>query len=80
MNRYRTIVFAVAVSLGAMVGGSSSALAQTFQNYRCADGTQFIVAFYPYDKRAYLQLDGGELRLASALRSPARVIRGGASR
>jgi membrane-bound inhibitor of C-type lysozyme len=64
MNRYRITVFAAAVSLGAMAGGSSSACAQTFQNYRCADGTQFIVAFYPYDSRAYLQLDGGEMRLA----------------
>jgi membrane-bound inhibitor of C-type lysozyme len=67
MNRYRTTVFAAAVLLGAMAGGSSSAIAQTFQNYRCADGTQFIVAFYPYDRRAYLQLDGGEVRLARRL-------------
>ncbi|WP_414642858.1 lysozyme inhibitor [Bradyrhizobium sp.] len=49
---------------GAMVfvaaaAGPSSATAQTFQNYRCADGTQFIVGFFDYDKRAYLQIDGG---------------------
>ena len=50
-----------------MAGGSSGAFAQTFQNYGCADGTQFIAAFYPYDSRAYLQLDGGEVRLARRL-------------
>jgi membrane-bound inhibitor of C-type lysozyme len=50
-----------------MAGGSSGACAQTFQNYRCADGTQLIVAFYPYDSRAFLQLDGGEMRLARRL-------------
>ena len=37
---------------------ASPALAQTFQNYRCADGTQFIVGFFEYDKRAHLQIDG----------------------
>jgi membrane-bound inhibitor of C-type lysozyme len=54
---------------GAMVfvaaaAGPSSATAQTFQNYRCADGTQFIVGFFDYDKRAYLQIDGGPVTLA----------------
>ena len=44
--------------------GSSPTRAQSFQSYRCADGTQFIVAFFEYDRRAYLQIDGGEVTLA----------------
>jgi membrane-bound inhibitor of C-type lysozyme len=41
-----------------------AALAQSsFRNYRCADGSQFIVGFFQYDKRAHLQLDGKALTL-----------------
>jgi len=29
-----------------MAIGASPALAQTFQNYRCADGSRFIVGFF----------------------------------
>jgi membrane-bound inhibitor of C-type lysozyme len=39
------------------------ASAQTFDSYRCADGTHFILAFYPNDKRAYLQIDGRAVTL-----------------
>jgi membrane-bound inhibitor of C-type lysozyme len=48
----------------AAAAGPSPAIAQSFQNYRCADGTQFIVGFFDYDKRAYLQIDGGPVTLA----------------
>ena len=42
----------------------SAALAQSsFRNYRCADGAQFIVGFFQYDSRAYLQIDGKALTL-----------------
>jgi membrane-bound inhibitor of C-type lysozyme len=44
--------------------GSSAVTAQTFQNYRCADGTQFIVGFFKYDQRAYMQIDGRAVTLA----------------
>ena len=44
--------------------GSSPALAQSFQSYRCADGTQFIVGFFEYDSRAHLQIDGKAVTLA----------------
>ena len=58
-------------SLGAIVllaaAGSSPAAAQTFQNYHCADGTQFIVGFFEYDKRAHLQIDGRAVTLAKRL-------------
>ena len=41
--------------------------AQTsFENYRCADGTQFVVGFFQYDSRAHLQLDGKAVTLAEA--------------
>ena len=43
---------------------ASAALAQTkFRNYRCADGSQFIVGFFQYDSRAHLQLDGKAVTL-----------------
>jgi membrane-bound inhibitor of C-type lysozyme len=45
----------------------SSASAQTFDSYRCADGTHFILAFYPSDKRAYLQIDGRAITLKKSL-------------
>ena len=47
--------------------GSSPALAQSFQNYRCADGTQFIVGFFEYDSRAHLQIDGRAVTLVRRL-------------
>jgi membrane-bound inhibitor of C-type lysozyme len=49
-------------ALGAVLG-SAPASAQTFQSYRCADGTRFIAAFYPYDTRAHLQIDGSPVTL-----------------
>jgi membrane-bound inhibitor of C-type lysozyme len=68
-------------SLGAILllaAGSSPAAAQTFQNYRCADGTQFIVGFFEYDKRAHLQIDGKAVTLARRLGlSGARYSGGG---
>jgi membrane-bound inhibitor of C-type lysozyme len=54
---------------GAAVIGLASASAQTttFQRYRCGDGTQFIVGFYPYDDRAHMQIDGREVTLFKRL-------------
>ena len=68
MNRRKTIVFAAALWVAAAAGGASSALAQTtFQSYRCADGSQFIVGFFQYDKRAHLQIDGKAVTLGKRL-------------
>jgi len=68
MNRRNTAIFSI---FGAMVSvaalGASPASAQTFQSYRCADGTQFIVGFYEYDSRAHLQIDGRAVTLARRL-------------
>ena len=65
MNRRTTSIFG-AMGLVA-VAGSSPALAQTFQSYRCADGTQFIVGFFEYDTRAHLQIDGRAVTLGRRL-------------
>ena len=61
----KTIVFGAA--LAGMASGAPPALAQTFQNYRCADGSRFIVGFFQYDKRAHLQIDGRAVTLAKRL-------------
>ncbi len=64
MNRRNSSIFGVML-LAAV--GPSSALAQSFQNYRCADGTQFIVGFFEYDQRAHLQIDGRAVTLGKRL-------------
>jgi membrane-bound inhibitor of C-type lysozyme len=61
MVRRRHSIFGAVLSAAAL---SSPASAQTFQNYRCADGTQFIVGFFEYDQRAHLQIDGRAVTLA----------------
>jgi membrane-bound inhibitor of C-type lysozyme len=63
----------------ATVAGSSTAPAQTtFQTYRCADGTEFIVGFFQYDKRAHMQVDGKAVTLMKRLAlSGARYSGGG---
>ena len=65
MNRRRTTSFGAAVFFAGMATGSSAGLAQqtSFQNYRCADGSQFIVGFFEYDPRAHLQIDGRAVTL-----------------
>ena len=78
MSRYRNIVVGAAVA--GLIGSLTPLFAQTtsFRDYRCADGTEFIVANYPYDARIYLQIDGGPVTLkrrlfsgtASSLRRP----------
>jgi membrane-bound inhibitor of C-type lysozyme len=64
MNWWDRSIFGAAIFVAVVAGASPSALAQTFQNYRCADGTQFIVGFFEYDKRAHLQIDGRAVTLA----------------
>ena|SRR5437868_5457107 len=66
MDKRKIAGFAAALFLGMV--GSTAALAQTtFKNYRCADGTQFIVGFFQPDSRAHLQLDGKAVTLAKRL-------------
>jgi membrane-bound inhibitor of C-type lysozyme len=67
MSRYRNIVVGAAIAglIGSLAPPFAPLFAQTtsFRNYRCADGTQFIVANYPNDSRVYLQIDGGPVTL-----------------
>jgi membrane-bound inhibitor of C-type lysozyme len=63
----RRVIFAAALSVGAAAGASAAAAQTTFQNYRCADGTQFIAGFFQYDSRAHLQLDGKAVTLVKRL-------------
>ena len=64
MNRRNSSIFSAALLVAGIVGASPPVRAQTFQTYRCADGTQFIVGFFEYDKRAHLQIDGRAVTLA----------------
>src|SRR5260370_41712434 len=67
MNWRKTIILAAVLSAAGILAAAPRALAQSFQTYRCADGTQFIVAFYAYDARAYMQIDGRPVTLAKRL-------------
>ena len=67
MNRYESVISGAALCVAGIVAGASAASAQTFHSYHCADGTRFIAAFYPYDSRAYLQVDGRAVTLAKSL-------------
>jgi membrane-bound inhibitor of C-type lysozyme len=64
MNGCRAIIWGAAVGFSAVAASSLPASAQTFQNYRCADGTRFVAGFYQYDTRAFLQVDGASVILA----------------
>lgn len=67
MSRYRNIAVSVAIAglIASLASLFAPLLAQTtsFRNYRCADGSQFIVANYPNDPSLYLQIDGGPVTL-----------------
>ncbi|MBR0705917.1 MliC family protein [Bradyrhizobium liaoningense] len=66
MGRHKAIVLTI-TTLAVGILSARQADAQTFRTYRCADGTQFIVGFYDYDKRAFLQIDGEPVTLAKRL-------------
>ncbi|MBR0973873.1 MliC family protein [Bradyrhizobium japonicum] len=66
MGRHNAILLAVTMLTGGITG-ARQADAQTFRTYHCADGTQFIVGFYDYDKRAFVQIDGEPVTLAKRL-------------
>jgi membrane-bound inhibitor of C-type lysozyme len=64
MNPNKAIILASVFSVGGTLTGVVPAPAQTFQSYHCADGTQFILAFYRSDPRAYMQIDGKAVTLS----------------
>jgi len=67
MNRHAIVAAATAVA-GCLAGLLPvSAQTTSFRNYHCADGTDFIVGFYPYDSRAYVQIDGRAVMLPKRL-------------
>ena len=57
------MLLAIAVVFGASAASAASAQGTTWQNYRCADGTEFLVGFFGYDKRAHMQVDGKAVTL-----------------
>src|SRR5262249_45395644 len=63
MKRYGNIVIGAAIAVFLIGLGPAVGQTTTFRNYHCADGSEFIVGFYPYDSRAYLQIDGGPVTL-----------------
>lgn len=67
MNRRKTmVIFSTALTMAGAIARASAA--ETFQTYNCADGTQFVAAFYPSDpKRTHLQIDGKAVALAKRL-------------
>ena len=77
MRWYRAAIGGAAVFAIGAVAQPSIAPAQTFDTFRCADGTQFILAFYPRDKRAYLQIDGRAVILTKRLTLAGRRYSGG---
>jgi Membrane-bound lysozyme-inhibitor of c-type lysozyme len=71
MNRKQQLTFGamffIAAIISLLASGSLHAAAQTFQAFRCADGSQFVAGFFEYDKRAHLQIDGKAVTLARRL-------------
>lgn len=66
MKRRKSIIAGAVLWMPAV--GIPPALAQTtWQNYSCADGSQFIAGFFQYDKRAHLQIDGKGMTLDKRL-------------
>ena len=63
MNRRKRSIFG-AMLFVATVGTCPASAETSFQSYLCADGTQFIVGFFEYDRRAHMQIDGGAVTLA----------------
>jgi len=58
-----------AAAVAGLFIGFSGCIAQTttFRTYHCADGSEFILGFYPYDSRAFVQIDGDEITLPKRL-------------
>jgi membrane-bound inhibitor of C-type lysozyme len=67
MKRNDIATFGAALLLATVAGASTAPAQTTFQTYRCADGTEFIVGFFQYDKRAHMQVDGKAVTLMKRL-------------
>ena len=78
-RRLAALGFGTMIATG-IVAAISPASAQTFDSYRCVDGTQFILTFYPSDKRPYIQIDGHSVQLRMSLSLRDRRYSGGGVR
>jgi membrane-bound inhibitor of C-type lysozyme len=58
-----TIPGALLAAVIMFCASAASAQTTTWQTYRCGDGTEFIVGFFGYDKRAHMQVDGKAVTL-----------------
>jgi membrane-bound inhibitor of C-type lysozyme len=67
MTGRQEAISVVAILVAGLFTGPLPASAQTFESYHCADGTSFIVGFYQYDSRAFLQVDGRAITLKKRL-------------
>ena len=68
MNCRQTAILCTLLFAGtALISPPASAQTTTFQTYRCGDGTEFIVGFFQYDKRAHMQVDGKAVTLLKRL-------------
>lgn len=77
MQSWKRLLFVFVGAVCVIGGRPAGAQPQTFQTYRCEDGTEFIAAFYSGDKRAHLQLDGKAVALSKRVSlSGARYSRG----
>jgi membrane-bound inhibitor of C-type lysozyme len=75
----RNALLIAAAVLGGVTTLSGPSVAQQIFLYRCADGSQFAVAFQER-RAAFLQLDGKAIRLPRSLIGPGpRYARGGTS-
>jgi len=64
MNSGKITIFGALLVAAAMFGTSAApAQTTTWQTYRCGDGSEFIVGFFGYDKRAHMQVDGKAVTL-----------------
>src|SRR5271155_2254598 len=77
MRRHEAAMVRAAIFGAGLLAQALPASAQTFDSYRCADGTHFILAFYPSDKRAYLQIDGRAVTLKKGLMLSGKRYSGG---
>lgn len=77
MKWHRATIGWAAIFTAGFVASTAPASAQTFDSYRCVDGTPFLLAFYPHDKRAYIQIDGHSVKLKKSFALSGRRYSGG---
>ena len=64
MKSAKTTIIGAPLAVAILLGASAaSAQTTTWQTYRCGDGTEFLVGFFGYDKRAHMQVDGKAVTL-----------------